>query len=192
MGDAWFFDWFAPVYDRLMPSADRAAIEAGFDRGSIEVETVLDVAGGSGRIARTLVPAYDVTVFDLSRSMLGQARRHGLDGVQVDATRLPVRDGVVDGVVIADAYHHLVHPAEVLEEVERILRPGGVLVVREFNPGTIRGKSIELGERALRWPSEFRSPPALAADLEAAGLDAYVLDEGFDYTVAGVKPESGT
>lgn len=190
MGDSWFFDRFAPVYDRLMPPADRDAIVAGFETGTIEVETVLDLAGGSGRIARTLAPVYDVTVCDLSRPMLDQARRHGLSGVQVDATRLPVRDAAVDGIVVADAYHHLQRPEAVLHEVYRVLRPGGVLVVRDFNPATVSGKGIELAERALRWPCEFRTPGALVIDLEDVGFDPRVLDGGFDYTVAGVRTES--
>lgn len=190
MGDSWFFDRFAPFYDRAMPPADRDAIVAGFDRGSIAVETVIDLAGGSGRIARALATTYDVTVCDLSRPMLEQARRHGLEGLQVDAIALPVRDDSIDGIVVADAYHHLVAPATVLAEVSRVLRPGGVLVVRDFNPATVRGKGIELAERILRWPCEFRTPEALAADLEEAGFEALVLDGGFEYTVAGTKPES--
>lgn len=190
MGDEWFFDRLAPVYDRLMPPTDRESIETGLDCAAITVETIIDLAGGSGRIARRLVPEYDVTVVDLSRSMLQEARRHRLDGVEADATRLPIRDDAVDAVVIADAYHHLVRPDVVLAEVVRILAPGGVLVVREFNPATVRGKAVELSERALGWPSEFRTPPALAADLEHAGFDVQVLDSGFGYTVAGVVPES--
>ena len=192
MGDSWFFDRFAPVYDRVMPPADRDAIVAGFDGADVEVSTVLDLAGGSGRIARELASTYDVTVCDLSRPMLEQARRHGLQGVQADATTLPVRDDAVDGVVIADAYHHLPRPEAVLHEVRRVLRPGGVLVVRDFDPATVRGKAIELVERALRWPCEFRTPGALAVDLEEACFEPVVLDGGFDYTVAGVHRESAT
>lgn len=192
MGDAWFFDWFAPVYDRLMPAADRTAVIDGLERGSIDVETVIDLAGGSGRIARELADEYDVTVFDVSRPMLQQARRHGLDGVRSDATQLSVRDEAIDGIVMADAYHHLSDPAGVLAEGVRVLRPGGVFVVRDFNPATIRGKGIEIGERLLGWPCAFRTPGGLAADLETAGFDAFVLEGGFDYTVVGVKPESDT
>ena len=190
MGDSWFFDWFAPAYDRLMPPADVDAIYEGFGRSSDPVETVLDLAGGSGRIGRELSASFDVTVLDLSRPMLEQARRHRLEAVQSDATALPVRDESIDGIVIADAYHHLTEPAIVLGEAYRVLRPGGVLVVREFDPTTIRGSGVELFERALGWPCEFRTPGALAADIDAAGFDALVLEYGFDYTVSGLKPKS--
>lgn len=190
MGDAWFFDWFAPLYDRVMPPTDRDALEAGLALATTDVEIVVDLAGGSGRIGRELDDAYDVVVVDRSASMLAEARRHRLEAVQGDASRLPMPDASLDAVVIADAYHHLVRPDAVLAEVNRILEPGGVLVVRDFDPTTVRGGGIELVERLFGFPCEFRTPSALAADLETAGFDARVLDEGFGYTVAGVVPES--
>lgn len=192
MGDAWFFDRFAPFYDRLMPAADRSVIEAGLRLADGDVTRVVDLAGGSGRVARRLQADYDVAVFDLSRPMLRQARRHGLAAVQADATRLPVPTDALDGVVVADAYHHLPDPAAVLDEVERVLRPGGVIVVQDFDPRTVRGWAIEIVERILGWPATFRTPGALTSDLEAAGFATQVVADGFEYTVVGVAPEPGT
>lgn len=190
MDDAWFFDRFAGVYDAVMWTANREPIEVGFDQATIDVETVVDLAGGTGRIARTLAPAYDVTVVDLSRPMLEKARDYDLECAQGDATRLPVPADAVDGVVIADAYHHFPNPDAVLGDVHRVLRPGGVVVVREFNPATVRGGLVEMAERALGWPAEFRIPGELASDLTVQGLEARILDDGFGYTAIGRKPES--
>lgn len=190
MDDAWFFDRFAWLYDSLMWTANREPVEAGFGHASVDVETVLDVAGGTGRVGRTLIPAYVVTVIDLSRPMLVEAREYGLACVQGDATRLPMPDGAVDAVVVADAYHHFPDPDAVLNDVRRILRPGGVVVVRDFDPTTVRGGAISMVERALGWPSTFRTPDELAFDMDRHGFDARVLDEGFGYTVVGRKPES--
>lgn len=190
MDDAWFFDRFAGLYDAVMWTADRQPIEAGFRQAAIDVETVIDLAGGTGRVARALSPAYDVTVVDLSRPMLAKARDYGLESVQGDATRLPMPTDAVDAVVIVDAYHHFPDTDAVLDDVRRVLRPGGVVVVREFNPTTLRGGLVVLAERALGWPAEFRNPGELASDLTAAGFDARLLDDGFGYTAVGRKPES--
>lgn len=190
MEDAWFFDRFARLYDAVMWTADPRPIEAGINQASIDVETVIDLAGGTGRFARALSPPHDVTVVDLSRPMLAKARDYGIDGVQGDATRLPIPTDAVDAIVIADAYHHFPDPDAVLGDVHRVLRPGGVVVVREFNPTTLRGGLIILAERALGWPAEFRLPGELASDLTAAGFDARILDDGFGYTAVGRKPES--
>lgn len=190
MDDAWFFDRFAGLYDVVMWTADRQPIEAGFRQAAIDVETVIDLAGGTGRVARALSPAYDVTLVDLSRPMLTKARDYGLESVQGDATSLPMPPDAVDAVIVADAYHHFPDPDAVLDDVHRVLRPGGVVVVREFNPTTLRGGLVILAERALGWPAEFRIPGELASDLIAAGFDARILDDGFGYTAVGRKPES--
>lgn len=190
MGDSWFFDWFAPLYDRLMWSADAEPIAEGFDHAAIDVDRVLDVAGGSGRIARELAAGYDVTVLDLSRPMLEEARGYGLECVQGDVTRMPVPSGAVDAVVIADAYHHFPDPGAAARDVFRVLAHGGILVVRDFDPSTLRGRAIHLGERVLGWPCTFRTPGALAEELESCGFEARVLHEGFGYTVVGRKPET--
>jgi demethylmenaquinone methyltransferase/2-methoxy-6-polyprenyl-1,4-benzoquinol methylase len=192
MSDEWFFDRLAPLYDRLMPSANRGPFEAGLQWASGDVVRVVDLAGGSGRVGRELAPDYDVTVYDLSRPMLRQARRHGLPAVQATATRLPLPDESVDAVVIADAYHHLPEPGVVLREVVRVLRPGGVVVVQEFDPKTVRGRFVELGERVLGWPCQFRTPEGLMADLQTAGFDTRVVAAGFQYTVVGRTAESTT
>ena len=45
-----------------------------------------------------------------------------------DAGRLPIRDGSVDAVAMMEVLEHVPRPWEVLDEIWRVLRPGGVLV----------------------------------------------------------------
>lgn len=44
-----------------------------------------------------------------------------------DAHRIPLADGAVDGVVVQAVLEHVLDPAKVVEEVHRVLRPGGVV-----------------------------------------------------------------
>jgi demethylmenaquinone methyltransferase/2-methoxy-6-polyprenyl-1,4-benzoquinol methylase len=189
-GDVRFFDRVASLYDRLAPATDPAPIRAGLARADRPVERVLDLAGGTGRAARAVAEgddAPDAVVIDASGPMLRRAARRGTAAVRGDAGRLPVRDEAVDAVVVLDALHHLPDPDRALAEAERILRPGGVLVVREFDPATVRGRALVAAERLVGFHSTFRGPEATAAAVDAVGLPATVLDRGFAFTVVGRK-----
>lgn len=182
--DVSLFDRFALLYELAMPPADAATLEAGLAFGDGEFERILDVGGGTGRAARELDGA---TVVDAAGGMLREARTRGVDGIQGDAGRLPVREGSVDAVTVVDALHHFPDAAVAVAEAARVLRPGGVLVVREFDPSTLRGRALVAAERLVGFDSTFYTPEELAATMADAGLVTFHPDEGFGYTVAGVK-----
>lgn len=194
MHDVRYFERFARFYDLGMPAADRGDLAAGLAAAERPVKRVLDVGGGTGRAARVLaedtreVAGRDVTVVDASAEMLKEARESGLPVVQGDAAGLPFRDDSVDAVTVVDALHHFPDRDGALAEAARVLRPGGVLVVRDFDPETLRGRLLVAAEHAIRFQSAFDPPDDLAARMERAGLDATVLERGFASTVVGVEP----
>lgn len=185
VGDVATFDRFARLYDLLMPSARRSKLTAAFAHATRPIERAVDVGGGPGRVARAIEAECRVVV-DPARGMLGRARTHGIEAVCGDGSRLPIRDGSVDAVVVSDALHHIADQRGVLQETRRVLRPGGVLVVREFDPTTRRGRALVVAERAWGFDSTFASPEALKADIDAVGLDGRIVERGFGYTVVGV------
>jgi len=186
MHDVPYFDRFAPLYDLAMPAADRADLDPAFALADRPVERVLDLGGGTGRVARALDG--DAVVADASRGMLTEARGGGLETVQTDVRRLAVADESVDAVVIADALHHFPARTTAIEEAARALRPGGVLLVRDFDPATLRGRFLVAGEHLLGMASRFDTAEECGRRLADAGLAARVVDTGFAFTVAGVKP----
>ena len=185
-GDVSVFDRFSPLYDRLRPAPDRATLAPGLARADRDVERVLDVGGGSGQGVRALdVP--DGLVADAAPGMLRRARMHGLGTVGADASRLPLQAETVDAVLILDALHHMARPEAVVAEAARVLRPGGVLVIQEFDPTTLLGRMLVAGEHAVGMDSVFFAPGDLEAMVRAAGLDASLPRTGFEYLVAGRK-----
>jgi len=187
LAEAAIFDRFSRIYDLTMPAADASVIEPALDRAERDVDHLLDLGGGTGRGARALsIPRR--TVLDASVGMLEKAHGHGLDAVQGDAATIPLADESVDGILVVDALHHFADVDGTIEEAARVLRPGGVLVIREFDAGTLRGKLLSFFERLVGFDSEFFTPTELAARAEAAGLDAALSDTAFNFTLAAVKP----
>lgn len=89
--------------------------------------TVLDLAAGSGKLTRQLVPA-GATLLAVEPSAAMRERLAGLaPGVRVlagTAEAVPVPDGAVDAVTVAQAFHWFDGPKAVAE-LHRVLRPGG-------------------------------------------------------------------
>ena len=181
------FDRFAPAYDLFVPAADEVALRKGLVCADREVERVVEVGGGTGRAAREV----GAVVLDPARGMLERARGRGLETVQGTADRLPLAGESVDAVLVVDALHHFPDHEGFLAEATRVLAPGGVLVVREFDRSTRRGRLTEVWEGLLGFDSRFYTAAELEDAVDAAGLAARPVEYGFEMTVVGVKEEAG-
>ncbi|MCT8139186.1 class I SAM-dependent methyltransferase [Anaerobacillus sp. CMMVII] len=96
---------------------------------------VLDIATGGGHVTKTLAP-YVSTVFstDLTEKMLANTARHlnkhkNIWYVIADAEALPFLEGTFDLVTCRIAPHHFPNPNAFIQEVERVLKPGGKFVL---------------------------------------------------------------
>ena len=106
-------------------------------------ERILDVATGSGDLARALArrvaPTGEVWVSDINLRMLERGRDRLLDAgalcpaVQCDAERLPFPGSTFDCVTVAFGLRNMTHKDAALAEMARTLKPGGRLVVLEFS-----------------------------------------------------------
>ena len=102
---------------------------------------VLDVCTGTGLVATNMARQRGVQVvgIDLSDGMLATARdklksqkAHNVDLVQGRAERLPFADASFDIVVFTYLLRYVQEPQAVLQELTRVLRPGGQLASLEF------------------------------------------------------------
>jgi SAM-dependent methyltransferase len=118
----------ADVYERGRPGYPPAAVDAIVERlGLAPGRSVLDLAAGTGKLTRLLVPsgAEVVAVEPIAEMRAELARR--LPGVRVldgTAEQIPLPDGSLDGVTVASAFHWF-DAGTALRELHRVLRPGG-------------------------------------------------------------------
>lgn len=122
--------------------------------------------------------------------MLRRARTRGLETIQASATDLPHPNDSIDAVLVVDAFHHFPEQRRCLAEIARVLAPGGVLIVREFDRGTRLGRALVAAERLVGFDSTFYTAAELEDAIGAVGLDVRPIDYGFEMTIAGVKPST--
>jgi len=144
------FDELAPVHDRLA-----TVLSLGLDRrwrSAVVAETwlaagdsAIDVAAGTGRLATELAdrvgPFGRIVAVDLSPAMVERGAVRARDIVQLefvlgDALRLPFDDGRFGAATIAFGLGALADPAAGIQELCRVVRPGGRVVCLE--PTTAR------------------------------------------------------
>ena len=107
-------------------------------------QKLLDVAGGTGDISFKFLNragSGHATVLDITENMLIAGRKraeadkmlNSIDWVVGDAMALPFADNSFDVYTISFGIRNVTRPQEALNEAFRVLRPGGRLMVLEFN-----------------------------------------------------------
>ncbi len=150
------FASIAPSYERWarvlsmgQDSRWRRAMVDGL--GLLPGSRVLDVAAGTGSITRLLESSgLDVLSVDQSHEMTAMAQQRGARAVLATAERLPFADGTFDGVTFGYLLRYVDDVSRFLEELVRIVLPGGMVGMVEFNrPSGIWGPAWLLYTRVV-------------------------------------------
>jgi SAM-dependent methyltransferase len=114
--------------------------------GPVKAGRVLDVATGGGGFILRLAPLFagyaSFTGIDLREEPLVAARKafadgpgrdvHDVEFARMDAAAMTFPDDSFDTATVANSLHHLPDPGQVLREMKRVTRPGGLLVIAEM------------------------------------------------------------
>jgi demethylmenaquinone methyltransferase / 2-methoxy-6-polyprenyl-1,4-benzoquinol methylase len=147
------FHSVAQKYD-IMNDVMSAGMHRLWKRFAIDVsgvgqgDKVLDIAGGSGDLSKLFAKkvgtqaSYNpgqVILTDINASMLGVGRDRMIDAgltipaAQCNAEFLPFADETFNCVIVAFGLRNMTHKDNALREMQRVLKPGGRLLVLEFS-----------------------------------------------------------
>jgi len=142
------FDSVAPKYD-VMNDLMSMGLHRAWKAYTVlvanvkEGHQVLDIAGGTGDLALAFAPKVGATGrvvhTDINEAMLREGRNRlldagvGLPTLVCDAEKLPFPEASFDVVTVAFGLRNMTHKDAALREMNRVLKPGGKLLVLEFS-----------------------------------------------------------
>ncbi len=157
----------------LGPSATGSEVEKGEQGQGSKADLLVDVGCGTGFLTAGIAPyARRVIGIDDSAGMLQVARENmeklGLSNVELQeggVTALPLEDGQAEGVFANMVLHHAPNPARMLDEMARVARPGGRVVITDLDRHDHEWFRVEMADRWLGFTRE-----ELHSYMEGAGL----------------------
>jgi ubiquinone/menaquinone biosynthesis C-methylase UbiE len=170
------------IREVALRSLARLAVQAG--------ESVLDVGCGTGvflpGLAELVGPTGRVVGLDYAPAFLADARERlaktdvgdRVELVEGDAQRLPFADATFDAAHCERVLMHVEAPDAVIAEMQRVVRPGGRVVVAEPYPSgaAIDGADAELHNRIGRVVVSGIRNPEMGLSLRARFVDAGFTD----------------
>jgi len=143
------FDSVAPKYD-LMNDLMSMGIHRLWKRHAIDTlgllphHQVLDLASGTGDLALRIAPLLNdqgkITLSDINESMLNIGKQRMIDAGHLraeyavaNAESLPFADNSFDRITMAFGLRNVTDKQQALNELHRVLKPNGLLMVVEFS-----------------------------------------------------------
>jgi methionine biosynthesis protein MetW len=188
--------WLAKGDADTKVDQSRLALLAGYPQPG---ERVLQVDGGPGWLARMMLDrGARVTMTDLSNVAVERARGRGVEALQceIDAGCLPFDNAAFDVVVCDSQLEHRFDPYHALDEMTRVLKPGGRLVLLLPNAAHWRvrwwlltGRFPIVAHTPTDWLHiRFFTLPDMRAMLRARGIAVETVDGSASLWVRGLYP----
>ncbi|WP_051463685.1 class I SAM-dependent methyltransferase [Leptolyngbya sp. PCC 6406] len=129
----------APWYDRRFSSYVNATVQETMHRLDLTSHgRILDLGCGTGTLIQRLLhltPETEIVGLDPSAEMLSVARQKLPKSVELlvgSADKIPFPNESFDLVISTNAFHYFRHPSQAIQEIKRVLKPNGNLVITDW------------------------------------------------------------
>lgn len=187
----YFFDVWYFCCDAIVKTFHKNDVEDLFKMFTTEVEGsafVADIGGGTGNFAqRLLEKGHQVTIIDPSRGMTGLALKKDprIMVMNTFAENTGCTAQSFDAVCLIDSMHHFRDIKSSIFEAVRILKPQGLIFIKEFNPLSLKTKFLWLFEVLCLEKGRFFKPEELLNLLDRSFEGEIQNISDFEYVYVG-------
>ena len=196
-----FWDKISPLYD-LFEQVYNGKVYRGTGEKVAEFiepsDTVLECACGTGAISIYIAKrCRRLIATDFAAGMLRQAaekcrRFENVVFRKADITHLKCKDGRFDKVVAGNVIHLLPNPEQALHELERVVRPGGQIIIPTYinmskKTGTAAVKFITLLGADFKRQFDLNSYKQFFADMGYENVAYHVVEGRMPCAIAVIK-----
>jgi SAM-dependent methyltransferase len=204
------FGSVGPEYERGRPEYPAEAVERLVETLALRPgRVVVEIGSGTGKFTRSLrSTGARVIAVEPSDGMRAVFRSQlpDVELLEGSAESIPLADGVADAVVVAQAFHWFRQPAA-LDEIARVLRPGGGLglvwnrrdetvpwvaefgqILQEFDDGTVPRTHRELWKSAIAAHPGFAPLESIVLTWSQEGDVATFVDRALSVSFVASQP----
>ena len=199
-----FWDKISPIYD-LFENVYNGKVYSGTGKKVAEMidpsDVVLECACGTGAISIYIAPkCRKLIATDFARGMLRQAAkkcRKYPNAIfrRADITNINCKDNRFDKVVAGNVIHLLPEPAKALQELERVVKPGGKIIIPTYinmskRTGTLAVKFITLLGAEFKRQFDLESYKRFFEEQGYANVDYCVVDGRMPCAIAVITKKT--
>jgi demethylmenaquinone methyltransferase/2-methoxy-6-polyprenyl-1,4-benzoquinol methylase len=147
-------------------------------------DSLLDIGGNTGKVTEAYSNSCkEVVVLEPKRSVVeyGRSRRPNIKFIEGQAENIPLPNEYFDKVVASTSFHHFSDQDKALEEMKRVLKPDGKIIILEIDP-TPRGKRLRFCETLFHTGAKLYKPSQLAKKIEEHNLEVLSIDSNIALT----------
>jgi ubiquinone/menaquinone biosynthesis C-methylase UbiE len=142
-------------------------------------DVILDIGGNTGKVTEAYSNnCKEVIALEPKRNVVeyGKSRRPNIKFVEGEAENIPLPDAYFDKVVASASFHHFSDHDKALEEMKRVLKPDGKIIILEIDPNTRRGERLKFCETVFHTGAKLYQPAQLSKKIQAHNLEVLSID----------------